>query len=89
MSLQAEYDLIMTQHTTELLINSRSKFYEQGDKTNKLLAHQLRQISTSRLIPRIETGTGVTSDPSEINETFMLVVDNFCSNFYLKNFCRV
>ncbi len=44
-SLQAEYDLIMTQYTSELLLHSRSKFYEQGDKTSKLLAHRLSQIS--------------------------------------------
>ena len=33
MTLQAEYDVITSQHTTELLLHSRSKFYEQGDKT--------------------------------------------------------
>ena len=64
-TLQAEYDLVMSQYTTELLLHSRSKFYEQGDKTSKLLAHRLRQISASQLIPQIETGAGVTSDPLE------------------------
>lgn len=71
MTLQAEYDLIMSQYTTELLLHSRSNFYEQGEKTSKLLAHRLRQISASQLIPQIETGSGVTSDPFEINKTFM------------------
>lgn len=33
MTLQAEYDLIISQHITELLLHSRSRFYEQGDKT--------------------------------------------------------
>lgn len=70
MSLQAEYDLIMPQYTTKLLLHSTSKFYKQGDKSSKLLTHWLRQISASQLIPRIETGSGVTSDPLEINKTF-------------------
>ena len=69
-TLQAEYDLVMSEYTTELLLHSRSKFYEQGDKTSKLLAHRLRQISASQLIPQIETGAGVTSDPLEINKNF-------------------
>ena len=69
-TLQVEYDLITSQHTADLLLHSRSKFYEQGDKTTKLLAHRLRQISASQLIPQIETGSGVISDPLEIN-TFM------------------
>lgn len=46
------------------------RFYEQGDKTSKLLAHRLRQISASQLIPQIDTGSGVTSDPLEMNKTF-------------------
>lgn len=71
MSLQAEYDLIMSQFTTQLLLRSRSRFFEQGDKTSKLLAHRLRQISDSQLISRIDTGTRITSDPAEINNTFM------------------
>ncbi len=69
--MQAEYDLIMSQYTTELLLYSRSKFYEQGIKTSKLLAHRPHQISASQLTPQIETGSGITSDPMEINETFM------------------
>lgn len=53
MSLQADYDLVMSHYTTERLLQSSSKFYEQGDKTSKLLAHQLRQISSPQLIPQI------------------------------------
>ena len=48
LTLQAEYDLITSQHTTELLLHSRSKFYEQGDRTTKLLAHRLCQVSASQ-----------------------------------------
>lgn len=84
MTLQVEYDLITSQHTTELLLHSRSKFYEQGDKTSKLLAHRPRQISASQLIPQIETGSGITSDPVDINKTFQefykTIYSSDCSN---------
>lgn len=66
MTLQSEYDLIISQHITEPL----QHFYERGDKTRQLLAHCLHQISASQLIPQIQTGSGVTSDPLQINKTF-------------------
>lgn len=71
MSLQTEYNLITSQHITKLLLLSRSKFFEQGDKSSKLLAHRLRQMSTSQLISQVKTESGVTSDPLQINITFM------------------
>lgn len=85
--MQAEYDLIISQHTTELLLHSRSKFYKQGDKTSKLLEQRLHQISVSQLIPQIETGSGVTSDPLEINKTFQefykMLYSSDCSNAFV------
>lgn len=45
--------------------------FETGDKTGKLLAHQARVATVSRLIPKIKSTTGeVTSDPVEINKIF-------------------
>ena len=70
LSLQAEFDVLMTHHTTNLLLRSRSKFYEHGDKASNLLAHQLRQMSTSRQILQIQTNSGRTTDSVEINKTF-------------------
>lgn len=57
LSLQVEFDILMTHHTTELLLRTRSQFYEHGDKASKLLGHQLRQRSTSRQIPQIRTNS--------------------------------
>lgn len=68
MTLQAEYDFTMSQHITELLLHSISKFYEQRDKTSKLLAHRLRLHLSISLKLRLAR---VTSDPLEINKTFM------------------
>lgn len=57
----------MTDHTTELLLQTRSRYYEHGDKASKLLAHQLRQASSSH---QIQTDSGVTTEPLEINKEF-------------------
>lgn len=66
LTLQAEF-VLMTQHTTKLLLRSRARLYENGDKSNKLLAHQLHRTSASRQIPEIKTTAGVTTNAAEIN----------------------
>ena len=68
--LQAEFDVLTTQRTTELLLQTRSQFYEHGDKASKLLAHRLRQESSSHLIPQIHTNSHNTTEPMEINNAF-------------------
>lgn len=78
LSLQAEFDMIITDRTVELLLQSRSQSYEHGDKASKLLAHQLRQKSASHCIPQIKTDYGITTDPLEINNAFK----NFYTSLY-------
>lgn len=41
-TLQTELDLITTNEAERLLLHSRSRYYEHGDKSGRLLAHQLR-----------------------------------------------
>lgn len=67
LTLQAECDILMTHCTTELLLRTRSQFYEHSDKASKLLAHPLCQRSTSR---QIQTNSGITTDPRGTNNTF-------------------
>lgn len=43
--LQKEFDLLTTQKAENLLIRSQHVYYEHGDKTGRILAHQLRQKS--------------------------------------------
>ena len=50
----------------------------QGDKSSKLLAHQLRQKSSAHQILKINTHTGTTTDPQLINEQ----LKNFYSHLY-------
>lgn len=62
LTLQAEFDTL-TDQVTELLVKSRSTYYEQGDKVSKLLAHKLHQLSSSHQIPKIRTSSGISLDP--------------------------
>lgn len=70
LSLQSEFDTLTTDNAVSLLLKSRSSFYEQGDKAGKLLAHQLRQSTSSHQIPQLNTPTGLTIDPQTINDRF-------------------
>uniref|UniRef100_A0A4W5RYX9 Reverse transcriptase domain-containing protein n=1 Tax=Hucho hucho TaxID=62062 RepID=A0A4W5RYX9_9TELE len=70
LTLQAEFDTLLTDQVTEMLVKSRSTYYEQGDKASKLLAHKLRQLSSSSQITKIRTSSGISLDPGGINEEF-------------------
>lgn len=70
LAFQAEHDTLLTDQVTELLVKSRSTYYEQGDKASRLLAHKLRQVSSSHLIPKVRTSSGISLDPKEINDEF-------------------
>ena len=64
-------------------MRSRSFFYEHGEKAGRLLAHQLKGKSASRLIPIIRKGPQeVTIDPQEINCTF----EKYYSDLYSSEF---
>uniref|UniRef100_A0A3P9JW43 Reverse transcriptase domain-containing protein n=1 Tax=Oryzias latipes TaxID=8090 RepID=A0A3P9JW43_ORYLA len=71
LALQTELDLISTTEVRTLLLKSRQRFYESGDKAGKLLSYQARAEASSRLIPAILSPAGVTiTDPVSVNETF-------------------
>lgn len=54
-----------------MLLQTRGIYYEHGDKASRLLAHQLKCQSTSRLIPQIISDSNViVTDPVAINKTF-------------------
>lgn len=69
--LQSEYDNLSTVHAERLLQQARYRIYEQGDKTSKLLAHQIRKSEAARIIPQIRTNSGATTVVhEEINNRF-------------------
>ena len=71
MSLQTELDLASSTQVRTLLLKSRQRFYESGDKAGRLLSHQARAVASSRLIPAIKSTSGeVQTDATMINKTF-------------------
>ena len=55
--LQAEFNNLSSTLAEDLLFKCRYAQYEQGDKSSKLLAHQLRQKSSAQQILKINTHT--------------------------------
>lgn len=69
--LQSEIDLITSEQTERLLLQSRSKLYEHSDKSGKILAQQIRKYSTTNIITSIRRDDGsITKDELEINSVF-------------------
>ena len=70
-SLQTQFNLISTSETERLIMRSRGLYYENGEKSGRLLAHQLKSKSAAQIISQIEDATGkLTTDPLKINDTF-------------------
>uniref|UniRef100_A0A8C5D9N9 Reverse transcriptase domain-containing protein n=1 Tax=Gouania willdenowi TaxID=441366 RepID=A0A8C5D9N9_GOUWI len=80
-AIQTELDLITTNEAERLLLHSRCKYYEHGDKSGRLLAHQLRRQAASRLIPRIKNDSGaLVEDPALINSVFSSFYESLYSS---------
>lgn len=56
--LQTEYNLLSRDKATYLLTKARFNIYDTGDKASKILAQQVHQAESSRLIPKICSETG-------------------------------
>lgn len=70
--LQREYNLITTKQAEYLISKSRGYAHEHGEKTGKLLAHQLRQRTANQSIPEIRNDQGERcTDTLEINKSFL------------------
>lgn len=67
-SPQAEFEDLATAHTTELLLKSKHIYSQHGDKTSRLLAHQLWQTSIISPIPQIQICSGLLINPKQIND---------------------
>lgn len=70
LTLQANFNISSTQKEEEMLLRSKYKYYEQGDKAGRLLAYQLKKEASSHQILQIKTPLGTTTDPKEINDHF-------------------
>lgn len=73
MSAQTEFNLLTSKHEERMLQQSRGNYYEYGEKASRLLAHQLKQQTASRLISQIkDNSNNLLTSPTEINATFEL-----------------
>lgn len=69
--LQTKYDLLSTEEAENLFLRTLHRIYEFGDKTGKLLAHNIRKMQTSCLVPQLSLSSGITTtDYKEINSQF-------------------
>ena len=69
--LKSRFDILTTHRAQNLLLKTKSTFYEQGEKTGKLLANQLKARRAKQIITKIRTANGgTTSDSALINDAF-------------------
>uniref|UniRef100_A0A9J7ZUB5 Reverse transcriptase domain-containing protein n=1 Tax=Cyprinus carpio carpio TaxID=630221 RepID=A0A9J7ZUB5_CYPCA len=71
LKLKYEYNSILSDQVSNLLIKLKQKQFELGDKADKLLAAQLRGVQASRAIHQIKSQNGtLLTHPKEINNRF-------------------
>lgn len=71
LNLQTEFNLLSTKHIENLIFKTQSRTFEMGEKAGKILAHQLHQKSSDRIIAEINDENGARhKDHSEINSCF-------------------
>lgn len=69
--LQTEFNLLSTRQIENLINKTQSRTYEFGEKTGKILAHQLHQKTANRTIVEIKDELGIKHlDHAEINLCF-------------------
>lgn len=79
--LQAKYELLASEKTERMLLKSRGIMYEHGEKSGRLLTHQLKSRASEQHISCImKDNRELIVDPVEINDTFQA----FYSNLYSK-----
>ena len=72
MKLKFEYNSILSNRVSKMLLKMKQKHFELNDKPDTLLARQLKGLQAKRAIHKIKTKTGrVVTDPIEINECFL------------------
>ncbi|KAM7402819.1 hypothetical protein PAMP_018030 [Pampus punctatissimus] len=79
LTLKMEFDLLSTYQAENLVLKSRHKYYEHGERAGKVLAHQLRQRTANKFISEITDEENIKhTDHAEINLCF----HNYYSHLY-------
>lgn len=80
-ALQTEFDLLVSNETSEKFMKTRQNYYEHGERAGRLLSHQLRQYSAANFITEIHTADGERkSDCKDINDQFKLFYSSLYSS---------
>lgn len=90
-SLREEYNTILSFQVNKQLNGIKQMQFKIGDKPQKLLAHQLRQIQASRAIHRVKSNLGtILTDPKEINTHFMEFYSKIIQNkWWPRYWCNI
>lgn len=71
LKLKYEYNTILSKCVSSLLLKLKGKYFELGDKPEKLLASQLRGEQANQAIHRVKSKSGqLVTNPREINACF-------------------
>uniref|UniRef100_A0A3Q3H395 Reverse transcriptase domain-containing protein n=2 Tax=Kryptolebias marmoratus TaxID=37003 RepID=A0A3Q3H395_KRYMA len=71
MAVKSELNIDYTRQVQKLLLYTKQKYYEFGNKPSRMLSHLLKNQNNSRLINMIRTqNEDVSYDPKIINSTF-------------------
>lgn len=71
LTLRAKYNALSTTKAESSLIRLKQSFYDQGEKSGRLLAWQIKKQEAERAISSIELPDGrISVDPLEINDNF-------------------
>ncbi len=65
-----EYNKINTYQAERVIISSKQRYYELGEKAHEVLSWQLKRDEQKRTINAINTGNEETYNPTEINDAF-------------------
>ena len=72
LDLQSQADLISTSAAEKLLLKTKGLYFEHGDKSSRLMSHQLRRQTAARLIPQMKDCAGtLQTAPPKINDAFV------------------
>lgn len=83
LELKTKFDLLITHSIEQSLLKSKSMFYIYGEKSDKLLANQLKGFKAKQTISKIQLTNGhLTMDHLQINEAF----SDFDTHLYTSEF---
>ena len=68
--LRAKYNNVTASKALNSITRLKQTYYDQGESAGKLLAWRIKTLQNERAITEIETESGTTTNPAEINRAF-------------------